>query len=416
MIKYLILLILLFILICNYGIREYFTLPIYDKRGPPTFNNNYDKIWLRPTNSINSTTVQDIPNLEYINDNKNNMIKNIEYSNELNDIFKKYIKLNDNKNSVLYYVENSTSNDDMTIMINNLNKKSWINKNMNLDKDIRLNYLLKICSIKTVNLLLQKIYNIVSFKFIVYKYKISNVSKYENGKYSYGLIVVLLQKFGYFGYTIYISGYIDNNKIIINSYKFIGHYYTSNFFLKSGFENNDWNKYTLINKDQKIKTPDKFNKIKNNKLFNYKCFSINNDINNDSVYLPFFNKEKCESSFDIFNKKKPIGIWDKPCEKNSDCFFYNQNLNYDNNFGGCNNGYCQLPIDVSRIGYKYYKKDKKSYCYNCNSKSWKAITNLGMCCDKQNDKQKYPFLKSPDYAFKGDTQDRLNYYRQNNYK
>ena len=39
-----------------------------------------------------------------------------------------------------------------------------------------------------------------------------------------------------------------------------------------------------------------------------------------------------------------------------------------------------------------------------------------MCCDEQNDKQKYPFLKSPDYAFKDDTLDRLNYYRQNNYK
>ena len=112
---------------------------------------------------------------------------------------------------------------------------------------------------------------------------------------------------------------------------------------------------------------------------------------------------------------KQVGIWDKPCKNNNDCFFYKNNNNYKNSYGGCKNGYCELPLDVTRVGYRYYLKDKKPYCYNCKTKSWKPITNLDTCCEEQNDKTKYPFLNSPDFAFNNDIVTRLNYYRQNNY-
>jgi hypothetical protein len=418
MIKYLILLLLLFILIFNYKYYENFSLSIHNKRVPPTFNDNHDKIWLRSNRSSNSNTIQDIPNKGHLNDSRFNMVRNVLFSDEIDNLFLKYIKNNNIKNGrILYYVENSDSMDDMTKIINKLNKKSWVNKKMNLDKNIRLNYKFKVCSIKAVNNILNKVYSMVNYKFVIYKYKINNVTKFSNGIYSYGLIIVLLQEFGYFGYTIYISGHMKDNNIILDGYDLIGHYYTSDFFLNHGIENQNFNNYIHINKEQKIKTPDKFKKKKRNIFSDYKCFSVNNDnSNNQSDFLLYFNRETCESDVNLLGNSKEIGIWDKPCEKNSDCFFYNQNLNYDNNFGGCNNGYCQLPIDVNRVGYRYFNKDKKPYCYNCDSKIWKATTNLGVCCDDQKDKKKYPFLKSPDYAFRGDRQDRLNYYRQNNYK
>ena len=294
MIQYLIILILVFIVIFKSRYYENFSLSIYDNSVPPSYNNNYDKIWLRPNKSVNSSNIQDLPSREYLTKNKFNMIKNIEYSNEMNDIFMKYVKNNNiKKDRILYYVENSESKDDMTKLINNLNKESWVNKKMNLDKNIRLNYKLKVCSIKDVNKILNKVYSIINYKFVIYKYKINNVSKYQNGVRSYGLVIVILQEFGQFGYTIYISGHINNNKVIFDGYDFIGHYYTSNF-LNNGMEYNNWNTYTQINKDQKINTPDKIEKVKKNIFDNYKCFSTDNDINNKNnqsiFFLSYFNK------------------------------------------------------------------------------------------------------------------------------
>jgi len=40
-------------------------------------------------------------------------------------------------------------------------------------------------------------------------------------------------------------------------------------------------------------------------------------------------------------------------------------------------------------------------------------TKMDFCCDEQKDKTKYPFLKGPDYAFKGDSLARFNEFRQN---
>ena len=86
----------------------------------------------------------------------------------------KYVKNNNiKKDRILYYVENSESKDDMTKLINNLNKESWVNKKMNLDK-FMLNYKLKVCSIKDVNKILNKVYSIINYKFVIYKYKINN--------------------------------------------------------------------------------------------------------------------------------------------------------------------------------------------------------------------------------------------------
>jgi hypothetical protein len=38
------------------------------------------------------------------------------------------------------------------------------------------------------------------------------------------------------------------------------------------------------------------------------------------------------------------------------------------------------------------------------------LTELDSCCEDQYDKKKYPFLKTPDYAFENDHLDRINYF------
>jgi hypothetical protein len=87
--------------------------------------------------------------------------------------------------------------------------------------------------------------------------------------------------------------------------------------------------------------------------------------------------------------------------------------------GGCRDGTCQLPIGMNPIGFKHYTKDKP-VCYNCHKKI-KVVTADGKtiikdiqcsgiecnkCCDLQNDKDLYPNIKSPDYAFANDFSER----------
>jgi hypothetical protein len=76
------------------------------------------------------------------------------------------------------------------------------------------------------------------------------------------------------------------------------------------------------------------------------------------------------------------------------------------------NGQCELPINTVAIGYKYFKNNKvnKPLCYNCNSNKFSVNSQLNTCCDEQYNTKKYPFLKSPDYAFDNDFINRKNYY------
>lgn len=113
------------------------------------------------------------------------------------------------------------------------------------------------------------------------------------------------------------------------------------------------------------------------------------------------------------------GVWDKPCQKDTDCPFFQANKNYFNTRGKCFNGYCELPLGMKRIGYKHFAKDKP-LCYNCH-RNEEIITVDGQslikerdcagvecnkCCHLQTNSKLYTNLKSPDYAFQGDQIDR----------
>ena len=67
---------------------------------------------------------------------------------------------------------------------------------------------------------------------------------------------------------------------------------------------------------------------------------------------------------------------------------------------------------MERIGYRYFSNNKNQLplCYNCETDKYQISSDLDTCCDAQYDKKKYPYLKSPDFAFNGDTMQRYNYF------
>jgi hypothetical protein len=99
---------------------------------------------------------------------------------------------------------------------------------------------------------------------------------------------------------------------------------------------------------------------------NYHCY---NDKSNH-------NKQLCNMKYDPFgNIKDPETIWDKPCQKNEDCPFYDKNKHYQIDRGKCIDQYCELPIGVRRLSYTKYDDSSivnKPFCHNteeCNSDS-----------------------------------------------
>ncbi len=104
------------------------------------------------------------------------------------------------------------------------------------------------------------------------------------------------------------------------------------------------------------------------------------------------------------------GLWDYSPQDDVECPFYGANQNYPNNFGKISGDQCQLPKNMQIIGKRNYSYDPQyaPLCYNCKNKTIGQGT-LGFCCDEQNNKQVYPTLLSPDYAFIGDNKQRQKY-------
>mgnify|MGYP001260123777 CR=1 FL=1 len=140
-------------------------------------------------------------------------------------------------------------------------------------------------------------------------------------------------------------------------------------------------------------TPILSNTIKYNKknLQRYQCYG---KIEN--------TKTACEAKYDSNGKPYSlVGVWDKPCEKNSDCPFYKQNKNYPNSFGGCVEQKCEMPIGAESASPTRFVSYDTIICSQCK----KGVN----CCEKQTDRTLYPKLLSPDYRFKNDSNIRSKY-------
>ena len=102
------------------------------------------------------------------------------------------------------------------------------------------------------------------------------------------------------------------------------------------------------------------------------------------------SKQSCESTFELDRKETERGqdvqpVWDRRCASNKDCPFLQKNK--DGSYsGGCSqNGYCEMPFNVQRIGFRYYTIDKDSFpvCHGCQE----FLTDkdsMEKCCAKQD--------------------------------
>lgn len=85
--------------------------------------------------------------------------------------------------------------------------------------------------------------------------------------------------------------------------------------------------------------------------------------------------------------------WDKRCDINEECPFYQANKKYPNYFGGCESGYCQMPLGIKRTGYRKYDKTSKALCYDAD-----GVGGTRAECNTDD---------KPDYAFELDQFQRL---------
>ena len=116
------------------------------------------------------------------------------------------------------------------------------------------------------------------------------------------------------------------------------------------------------------------------------------------------SKIECQSPYSKVGEPKTNPTFmDKPCKSNADCPYYRANKNYPNDFGRCmSDGKCQIPLGMLLMGYtkSYARGEYAPFCYGCTN------PRDTMCCEDQAVlvARKQSTLKSPDYAFEGDTE------------
>ena len=137
-----------------------------------------------------------------------------------------------------------------------------------------------------------------------------------------------------------------------------------------------------------------------------KCFgliedtikNVENKLIPENRILPqYSNKLFCESYHPEINQ---IGLWDAPCQVDTDCPFYQANKNYDNELGKCDkgSGFCEMPLGIIPYGYTHFGKGGEPVCYSDNQGTEKCSEQWGKIKDKI---VKYD---TPDYIFLNDNE------------
>lgn len=272
------------------------------------------------------------------------------------------------------------------------------------------------------------IYGLIPFE--IFKYKILKViyKDSDENKPIYIIQIAFFRESDLYLTTFSYVGYINElRKVMLYDIKYIGYEATDKVLLakpsntevinqqiiNSNFDNSqkiERDPSAIVNIAKKQREAYKLNN-------QYACFNLSPNDTKKNYLLPYFSRQLCESNYDLFGRPKDVGVYDTPCKKNEDCPFYKMNKNYDNEFGKClPNGQCELPLNMIPIGYKYFRTERqfKPLCYNCETKKFNEFGSLDICCTEQYDKNKYPFLKSPDYSFENDLLTRDNFFNQKN--
>ena len=238
----------------------------------------------------------------------------------------------------------------------------------------------------------------------------------ENKKYIKIIFILNIYRvYKFHGYQIFFITYYNkkNRQIYIQNIEIMGNIHEQEISILPGYQDNNQNlqiyyscfPYTRYDASKTYVRYSQNDKVLPNKK------QINNILENRSRdRLQYFvdrsyscygsegdDYYNCISNKNIMNTYKPRGIWDRPCFYNEECPFYKANKNYQNNRGGCINGFCEMPLNVQSLTYRNYNIKTKPLCHNCKEKS-------DQCCDYQM--KENPKLLSPDYAFIGDKVER----------
>ena len=79
------------------------------------------------------------------------------------------------------------------------------------------------------------------------------------------------------------------------------------------------------------------------------------------------NKYSCVTNakleFDFQCEAEQGGVWDRPCQDDFECPFYN----VDSGRGGCDTimGHCEMPLGMKRTGFRKYDPATKAFCKDC---------------------------------------------------
>lgn len=272
------------------------------------------------------------------------------------------------------------------------------------------------------NFLIQEISKEADSKIFKNKYIYSTNFKIFNDK----IISFKVDYYNYLEeYEIQTTIYRDNKDINYTIYtNIIFDYYNIKYYVKKIF-------IIGINLKEKVLFGDLYDSKSLNHYVStkWKSKKIDNEINeqkflDDYKYIRSRFKEEdrghCFFKRNVNNKifcesvdENGTGVWDKSCIYDEDCPYFKRNRNYPNSRGGCINGYCEMPVNLKRIGFKQINDAKVNdiICYNCNQKDNTSCIglNCNKCCEEQKDKKKYPNLDSPDYAFEKDFSDRIKH-------
>lgn len=85
--------------------------------------------------------------------------------------------------------------------------------------------------------------------------------------------------------------------------------------------------------------------------YNDKFTCLDKDKSTDSVFVD--NKEQCEN----YN-----GFWDRPCFHDTECPHFLPQHDW-----GCQNGFCKMPLNVKRKGFRHAEDSNHSYPLVCDS-------------------------------------------------
>ena len=275
-----------------------------------------------------------------------------------------------NKNRNFYAIKNEYNFNEFKTILNkivsqtNLNNYTFVNKSVsNIPNKITDLLLLKINYYSKVSGYDDKRLNIRQFDInFIQPLQLSFNKQKNTNKYEFNIKIYRENKTHFFSLYVVVYHDLNSGMCLFNQIDIIG-------ILPEQFLNNLHNKtdkYSKLVTDNKIlfeytSPPSKIDT-------NYTCFPKNSRTRNDCISP---------------DKNGVIGVWDSPCTQNSDCPFYKKNTNYSNNRGGClSNGFCELPLGLDHLGYRYYYN--KPFCHNCYKTNCDQL-DCNRCCDANND-------------------------------